>query len=76
MSIHINEHRRHFLLGTASMTVAATQLGVAGPVGGSLRKHDAATALRRGSRREHIFPLTEADQCRRPECRLRRSGPG
>ncbi len=30
MSIHIIAHRRRFLLGTASMTVAATQLGVAG----------------------------------------------
>ena len=74
MSEEINHHRRRFL-GTAAMTIAAAQLGMIGSARRTIRQGRTGRSARDQAGDEHVVRPTEADRCRRPECRIRRSRP-
>src|SRR5262245_61003181 len=70
----IDHHRRYFF-GAAAMTIAVAQLGIADTA-------NAQSANKRATQLPAIKPGTNTSfaplkqRCRRPECGVRRSGPG
>ena len=70
MSQQINLDRRRFF-GAAAGTLAAAQLFLTGPAGAQSGNAKPATAVKPGT--QYVVSRAEADQRRRPQCRLRRS---
>ena len=70
MSEEINHHRRRFF-GAAVMTIAAAQLGMIGSAEAQPSKTKPVDLPHDQAGDEHVVRLTEADRCRRPECRIR-----
>ena len=70
MSEEIKHDRRRFL-GTAAMTIAAAELGMIGSADAQSSKTNPANVPKIKPGNEHVVRLTEADRCRRPECRIR-----
>ena len=69
----ITDRRRFF--GAAAMTIAAAQLGMIGSAAGAIRQGKAGRTARDQAGNEHVVRSAEADRCRPPECRIRRSRP-
>ena len=74
MSEEINHHRRRFF-GAAAMTIAAAQLGMIGSADAQSSKTKPADLPTIKPGTNTSFGSAEADRCRPPECRLRRSRP-
>ncbi len=73
MSENIDLRRRRFF-GAAGMTVAAAQLALSGSARAESGKAKPAELPADQARDAHVVRYAEADRCRRPECRLCRSG--
>ena len=65
------DHDRRRFLGTAAMTIAAATHGRS-VQRRTTRQHGAKLPPASRAHREHLVRPTEADRCRRSQCRLRR----